>query len=149
MVPENRDEVSTEGGLDVVAHEAAVAASTALLRNHGIRVSLFIDPDPEQVEASSKVNADMVELHTGAYANATGADRKAELARLIAAGRQAAALGLQVNAGHGITTANLEPLLAIPHLRELNIGHHIVSRAITLGLRGAVGEMLAAMGAGQ
>ncbi len=145
MVPENRQEVTTEGGLDVVAHEAAIAASINLLHAQGIRVSLFIDPDPAQVEASARVKADMIELHTGAYANATGAEREAELQRLIAAGAQAGALGLQVNAGHGITTGNLPPLLAIPHLHELNIGHHIISRAIQLGLRGAVEEMLAAM----
>ena len=145
MVPENRQEVTTEGGLDVVAHEAAIAASINLLHAQGIRVSLFIDPDPAQVEASARVKAEMIELHTGAYANATGAEREAELQRLIAAGAQAGALGLQVNAGHGITTGNLPPLLAIPHLHELNIGHHIISRAIQLGLRGAVAEMLAAM----
>ena len=145
MVPENRQEVTTEGGLDVVAHEAAIAASIKLLHAQGIRVSLFIDPDPAQVEASARVKAEMIELHTGAYANATGAEREAELQRLIAAGAQAGALGLQVNAGHGITTGNLPPLLAIPHLHELNIGHHIISRAIQLGLRGAVEEMLAAM----
>jgi pyridoxine 5-phosphate synthase len=148
MVPENRQEVTTEGGLDVVAHETAIAASTALLQQHGIRVSLFIDPDPAQVEASARVKADMIELHTGAYANAHPGStaREAELQRLIAAGGQAGALGLQVNAGHGITTGNLLPLLAIPHLHELNIGHHIVSRGLTLGLRGAVKEMLEAMG---
>ena len=145
MVPENRQEVTTEGGLDVVAHEAAIAASINLLHEQGIRVSLFIDPDPAQVEASARVKAEMIELHTGAYANATGAEREAELQRLIAAGAQAGALGLQVNAGHGITTGNLPPLLAIPHLHELNIGHHIISRAIQLGLRDAVAEMLAAM----
>lgn len=145
MVPENRQEVTTEGGLDVVAHEAAIAASIKLLHAQGIRVSLFIDPDPAQVEASARVKAEMIELHTGAYANATGAEREAELQRLIAAGAQAGALGLQVNAGHGITTGNLPPLLAIPHLHELNIGHHIISRAIQLGLRDAVAEMLAAM----
>jgi pyridoxine 5-phosphate synthase len=146
MVPENRQEVTTEGGLDVVAHEAAIAASVALLQQNGIRVSLFIDPDPAQVEASVRVKAEMIELHTGAYANATGEAREAELQRLIAAGSQAAALGLQVNAGHGITTGNLAPLLAIPSLQELNIGHHLISRAMTLGLRGAVREMLEAMG---
>jgi pyridoxine 5-phosphate synthase len=146
MVPENREEVTTEGGLDVVAHEAAIAASTARLQAEGIRVSLFIDPDPAQVAASARVKAEMIELHTGAYANATGAARAVELQRLLAAGAQAGALGLQVNAGHGITTGNLPDLLAIPHLHELNIGHHIISRAVTLGLRGAVKEMLAAMG---
>lgn len=148
MVPENREEITTEGGLDVVGHEAEVAATTAKLQAHGIRVSLFIDPDPAQVEASARVKADMIELHTGAYANTLGAERESELQRLIAAGGQAAALGLQVNAGHGITTGNLSPLLAIPQLAELNIGHHIISRALTLGLEGAVREMLTAMQGG-
>jgi pyridoxine 5-phosphate synthase len=148
MVPENREEITTEGGLDVVGHEAEVAATTARLQAHGIRVSLFIDPDPAQVAASARVNADMIELHTGAYANTLGGERAAELQRLIAAGSQAAALGLQVNAGHGITTENLPPLLAIPQLAELNIGHHIISRALTLGLEGAVREMMSAMQAG-
>ncbi|RYD25410.1 MAG: pyridoxine 5'-phosphate synthase, partial [Verrucomicrobiaceae bacterium] len=134
LVPEHRQEITTEGGLDVVGHEAAVAATTARLREHGIQVSLFIDPDPAQVEASARVKADMIELHTGAYANTLGAERDAELARLIAAGAQASGLGLQVNAGHGITTANLPPLLDIPGLAELNIGHHIISRAMRLGL---------------
>lgn len=147
MVPENRQEITTEGGLDVVTHEAALAASIVRLKDHGILVSLFIDPDPSQVEASARVKADMIELHTGAYANAAAgsAARETELQRLIAAGAQAAQHGLQVNAGHGITTGNVAPLLAIPHLHELNIGHHIVSRAITMGLRGAVREMLDAM----
>ena len=147
MVPENRQEVTTEGGLDVVAHEGAIAESLVRLQGQGIRVSLFIDPDPAQVEASARVNAEMIELHTGAYANAAAGspERAAELQRLIAAGAQAARLGLQVNAGHGITTGNLAPLLAIPHLVELNIGHHLISRAITLGLQGAVREMLEAM----
>lgn len=147
MVPENRQEITTEGGLDVVAHESAIAASIVRLQEQGIRVSMFIDPEPSQVEASARVNADMIELHTGAYANAPygSAEREAELQRLIAAGAQAAALGLQVNAGHGITTGNLPPLLAIPHLKELNIGHHLVSRALVIGLENAVKEMLKAM----
>ncbi len=147
MVPENRQEVTTEGGLDVVAHESSIAASVARLQGAGIRVSLFIDPDPAQVAASARVKAEMIELHTGAYANAPAgsAERATELQRLIAAGAQAGELGLQVNAGHGITTGNLAPLLDIPNLVELNIGHHLVSRALTVGLRGAVEEMLVAM----
>ena len=147
MVPENRQEITTEGGLNVVAHEAAIAASVQRLRAHGIRVSLFIDPEPAQVAAAARVEADMIELHTGAYANASkdSAEREVELQRLIAAGAQAGQLGLQVNAGHGITTDNLAPLLTIPHLVELNIGHHLISRALALGLRGAVREMLAEM----
>ena len=111
-----------------------------------MKVSLFIDPEPDQVRAAAAVGADMIELHTGTYANGEGAAREAELARLVAAGAQGRELGLQINAGHGITTANLPPLLTIPGLTELNIGHHIVGRAVFIGLRAAVAEMLAAMG---
>ena len=145
MVPENRQEITTEGGLDVARLRTAVEPSVRRLQAAGIKVSMFIDPDPAQVEASAAVGADMIELHTGAYANETGALREAELARLIAAGAQGHGLGLQVNAGHGITTGNLPPLKAIPHLHELNIGHHIISRAVITGLRAAVQEMLTAM----
>ena len=145
LVPENREEVTTEGGLDVLGNESAIAETTARLQECGVRVSLFIDPDLEQIEAAVRTKAEMIELHTGAYANALGAEREAELRRLIHAGELAAAEGLQVNAGHGITVANLPPLLAIPKLVELNIGHHIISRALILGLRGAVREMLDAM----
>lgn len=146
LVPENRREITTEGGLDVVGNRAAIAVSTRRLQAAGIKVSLFINPDAAQVEAAGAAGADMIELHTGEYANHTGAERQAELERLIAAGVQGHALGLQINAGHGITTANLPPLFAIPHLVELNIGHHIISRALIVGLRAAVREMLDAMG---
>lgn len=145
LVPENREEITTEGGLDVVRFREAVGTTVRRLQDAGIKVSLFIDPDPAQVEASGALRADMIELHTGAYANESGAAREAELARLIAAGAQGHALGLQINAGHGITTGNLPPLKAIPHLAELNIGHHIISRALFVGLRSAVREMLEAM----
>lgn len=145
LVPEHREEITTEGGLDVVSNESALAETTARLQECGVRVSFFVDPDLAQIEAAVRAKADMVELHTGAYAISLGAERDAELRRLIHAGELAAAEGLQVNAGHGITTANLPPLLAIPKLAELNIGHHIVSRALVLGLRGAVREMLDAM----
>jgi pyridoxine 5-phosphate synthase len=145
LVPENRMEITTEGGLDAVAHAAALGPTIRRLQEAGVRVSLFIGPDPEQVKAAAALRADMIELHTGAYATETGSAREAELARLIAAGAMGHALGLQINAGHGITTGNLPPLKAIPHLTELNIGHHIVSRALIIGLRHAVREMLAAM----
>lgn len=145
LVPENRQEITTEGGLDVVTHRMAIAETTRRLQAGGTKVSLFIDPVPEQVQAAAELGADMIELHTGAYANVTGAERDAELERLIAAGMQGHALGLQINAGHGITTGNLPPLKRIPHLTELNIGHHLISRAIFTGLRAAVAEMLEAM----
>lgn len=145
LVPENRQEITTEGGLDVAGRQAEVAATVRKLQDAGIRVSLFIDPVLQQMEAAARTGAEMIELHTGAYANALGEPREAELARLVEAGRVAHGAGLQVNAGHGITTANLPPLAAIPHLTELNIGHHIVSRAVFVGLRNAVREMLDAM----
>ncbi len=145
LVPENRMEVTTEGGLDVAGHFSITQATTARLRTAGILVSHFIDPEPAQVAAAAKAGAQMIELHTGAYANHTGAEREYELQRLIAAGTQGHALGLQIHAGHGITLENLAPLLAIPALAELNIGHHLISRAIMIGLRAAVEEMLAAM----
>jgi pyridoxine 5-phosphate synthase len=145
MVPENRQEITTEGGLDVAKLRSELEPNIRRLQAAGAKVSLFIDPDAAQVEASAAVRADMIELHTGAYANETGDAREAELARLIAAGAQGHALGLQINAGHGITVANLPPLKRIPHLAELNIGHHIVSRAVVIGLRAAVREMLEAM----
>ncbi len=145
MVPENRQEITTEGGLDVAGMRAELEPNIRRLQATGAKVSMFIDPDPAQVEASAAVRADMIELHTGAYANETGAAREAELARLIAAGARGAALGLQINAGHGITVQNLPPLKRIPHLTELNIGHHLISRAVLTGLRAAVREMLDAM----
>lgn len=145
LVPENREEITTEGGLDVVRFRSSVESSVRRLQGAGIKVSLFIDPDPAQVEAAGAIRADMIELHTGAYANEIGDGRLDELDRLIAAGAQGHALGLQINAGHGITTGNLAPLKAIPNLLELNIGHHIVSRAVFIGLRAAVAEMLEAM----
>jgi pyridoxine 5-phosphate synthase len=145
LVPEKREEVTTEGGLDVVGGFAALQATVRRLQAVGTRVSMFIDPVAEQIEASARLGAEMVELHTGTYANTTGEDRTAELNRLVAGAKQAHQLGLQVNAGHGITTANLAGLFALPHLTELNIGHHIISRSVFIGLPGAIREMLAVM----
>jgi pyridoxine 5-phosphate synthase len=145
MVPEKREEVTTEGGLDVAARQTEVAGATARLRDAGVKVSLFIDPDAPQVEAAARTGAEMIELHTGAFANAFGAERDREIARLISAARTAHALGLQVNAGHGLNYANLPEIFAVPHLAELNIGHTIVSRAIRVGMRQAVREMVEAM----
>ncbi|HWB05762.1 MAG TPA: pyridoxine 5'-phosphate synthase [Verrucomicrobiales bacterium] len=145
LVPENRQEITTEGGLNAAGLKDQLAPTIRRLQDAGAKVSLFIDPEPAHVAAAGELKADMIELHTGAYANNTGGDREAELIRLIAAGEQGHALGLQINAGHGITTGNLPPLKAIPHLLELNIGHHIVCRALLLGMRGAVREMLTAM----
>lgn len=145
MVPEKREEVTTEGGLDVAGQEAALASTVQQLQANGTAVSMFIDPDLEQVRASARIGARMVELHTGTFANHTGAERVREVSRLRAAAELGHELGLQINAGHGLTTGNLPDLFAVPHLAELNIGHHIVSRAVFIGLRAAVQEMLAAM----
>lgn len=145
MVPENREEVTTEGGLDVVGLHEALKATVHALEANGTRVSMFIDPDPAQVRASAEIGASMIELHTGTFANHFGAERAAEVARLKAAAELGQSLGLQINAGHGLTTSNLPDLWPVPHLAELNIGHHIVSRSIFIGLEAAVKEMLAVM----
>ena len=145
MVPENREEVTTEGGLDVAGQREALKATVSALEANGTRVSMFIDPDPAQVRASAEIGASMIELHTGTFANHSGAERAAEVARLKAAAELGQSLGLQINAGHGLTTSNLPDLWPVPHLAELNIGHHLVSRSIFIGLEAAVKEMLAVM----
>ncbi len=145
LVPENREEVTTEGGLDVAGQRESLRATVAALSANGTRVSMFIDPEPEQVRASAEIGATMIELHTGTFANHLGPQRLAEVERLRAASELGHSLGLQINAGHGLTVKNLPALWAVPHLAELNIGHHIVSRAIFIGLHGAVREMLAVM----
>ncbi|HEY5954401.1 MAG TPA: pyridoxine 5'-phosphate synthase, partial [Terrimicrobiaceae bacterium] len=142
LVPENRQEVTTEGGLDCAAQTASLRPTISCLKERGIMVSLFIDPEGRQVMAAADLGAHCVELHTGAFANSLGADREIELARLIRAAEIAHELGLQVNAGHGINYENIFNILRIPHLVELNIGHSIVSRAIFVGMEEAVGEML-------
>ena len=141
LVPETREEVTTEGGLDVAGRRAETGDCIRALRDAGIRVSLFIDPDLAQVEAAAELGADMIELHTGCFANAEGAAQQAEIQRLIAAAELGHASGLQVNAGHGINYGNLFKLFAVPHLAELNIGHTIVARAIRVGFTEAVREM--------
>ena len=146
FVPERREEVTTEGGLDVVAHGARVRAAAARLAQAGIRVSLFVDPDRAQLAASGAPGVHAVELHTGDYANASdAASRRREVDRLRAAAAEAAHLGLEVHAGHGLTVANVEPVAAIPEIVELNIGHSIVARAVLVGMAPAVREMQAAM----
>lgn len=147
LVPEHRLEITTEGGLDVAAHEAALTETRKKMNDGGIEVSLFIAPDPAQIEASARTGSQFVELHTGAFAEhfheATG--RARELERLITAAKLARSLGLRVNAGHGLNYDNLWALHQVPHLEELNIGHSIVSRAIFTGLATAVKDMLALM----
>lgn len=145
MVPEHREEVTTEGGLDVAGQLEALRETVRALEGNGTRVSMFIDPDEAQVRASAEVGASMIELHTGTFANETGSRRGEETARLVAAARLGSELGLQVNAGHGLTTTNLPDLFAVPHLHELNIGHSLVARAVFVGLRQAVAEFRAVM----
>ncbi len=146
LVPENRREVTTEGGLDCAGRMGELRPTVARLRDAGVRVSLFIDPDPAQVEAAAALEAGFIELHTGAYANAAGSAIQSELGRLERAARDAHALGLSVNAGHGLNYANVRPVVHLPHLVELNIGHAIVARAVMTGLGRAVQEMRALLG---
>ena len=141
LVPEKREEVTTEGGLDVDGQSARIAAACRELGQAGIRVSLFIDPDPAQIEASRRVAAPVIELHTGAYAEASGAARAREFDRLVNGARLAASLGLTVNAGHGLHYHNVGPIAAIPEIVELNIGHAIIARAVFDGLARAVRDM--------
>jgi pyridoxine 5-phosphate synthase len=141
LVPESRQEVTTEGGLAVVGQGARIADAVQALGASGIRVSLFIDPDPAQIEAANRAQAPVIELHTGAYADATGAARAREFERVLTAAKLAARLGLIVNAGHGLNYHNVEPIAAIPEIIELNIGHAIVARAIVDGLAKAVRDM--------
>jgi pyridoxine 5-phosphate synthase len=146
LVPENRKEVTTEGGLDAAGQFKQLEPTVRRLQSVGVRVSLFIEPSAGQIAAATRLKADMVELHTGAFANAPDdAAQQAELERLIAAAVYARDSGLQVNAGHGINYVNIERILEIPHLTELNIGHSIVSRAVFTGLDAAVRDMLACM----
>jgi pyridoxine 5-phosphate synthase len=141
LVPEKREELTTEGGLDVAANRPAVAAAVARLQQAGIRVSLFIDPDPAQLSAAAAVGAPVVELHTGTYADARGKRQQQELQRLREACVAGHALGLQINAGHGLHLDNVRPVAGLPHMTELNIGHSIIARAIFVGLEAAVREM--------
>jgi pyridoxine 5-phosphate synthase len=141
LVPETRQEITTEGGLDVVAHFASTREATAMLTAAGIRVSLFIDPDLRQVDAAVAAGAPMIELHTGCFANALPPARAAQTARLAAAAAHAHAAGLQVNTGHGINYSNIADILTIPHLAELNIGHSIIAMALRCGLTEATRRM--------
>jgi len=147
LVPERRAEVTTEGGLDVVAQENALTETRKRMDDAGIEVSLFIGPDREQVEAAARIKAQFIELHTGAFAEKfhEKRGRNEELERLIAASELAHELGVKVNAGHGLNYENLSVLHIVPHMIELNIGHSIVSRALKVGLETAVKEMLALM----
>ncbi len=145
LVPEKRTEVTTEGGLDVVAQQPLLQDAVAQLRSGGIRVSLFIDPELAQVDAARAAGAQVVELHTGSYAESTGVARGQELERLRAAARRAAAIGLTVHAGHGLDYHNVQLVAAIPEIVELNIGYAIIGQALFSGLGDAVREMKALM----
>lgn len=142
LVPETREEVTTEGGLDVAGLYQSLQPTVNRLRDAGIKVSMFIDPDIEQIEASSKIGAEMVELHTGCFANAFDQARTSEVERLTRAAICGHALGLQVNAGHGINYTNIVDLYDVPHLSEFNIGHSIVARSVRVGFTQAVAEMV-------
>ena len=142
LVPEKREELTTEGGLDVAARPQAMADACARLAAVGVRVSLFIDPEPRQVEAAARAGAPVVEIHTGAYADAPDrAARAREFERVRRAVEAGVAAGLQVNAGHGLSYANVEAIAAIAAIEELNIGHAIIARAVFTGLETAVREM--------
>ena len=141
LVPEKRTEVTTEGGLDAAGQMAALQPKVAALRAAGIRVSLFLDPDPAQLAAAAALQADIVELHTGAYAEG----REGELARLAAGARRLAELGIECHAGHGLTYANVQDVARLPEVVELNIGHFLIGQALMDGLPGVVGRMKALM----
>jgi len=143
LVPERRAELTTEGGLDVAGHLAEVKAAVAQLHDAGIRVSLFIDPDPAQLQAAVAAGARIVELHTGAYADAAPSEQPAQLARVATGVAAGVRLGLRVNAGHGLHYDNVQPVAALPGIRELNIGHAIVARAVFDGWEKAVRDMKA------
>jgi pyridoxine 5-phosphate synthase len=145
LVPERREELTTEGGLDVAGQKQRVADACRTLAHHGIRVSLFIDPEAAQIEASAEVGVPVVELHTGAYAEADGAAVARELARLEAGVARARSLGLVVHAGHGLNYHNVTPIAAMRSIVELNIGHAIVAQALFDGFAGAVAKMKALM----
>ena len=145
FVPEKREELTTEGGLDVVTHFEHVKAATEALSAIGCDVSLFIDPDFAQIDAAIACGAPTIELHTGAYAEAAGEAQQHELARIVAGVEYAASRGLVVNAGHGLNLDNVHAIAAIPQIHELNIGHSIIAHAVFVGLSQAVKEMKAAI----
>ncbi len=142
LVPERREELTTEGGLDVAGQQARISEACAELAGRGIRAALFIDPDPRQLDASRSVGAPVVELHTGCFSDAvTGADRELELRRIISAAEYGAGLGLRIHAGHGLHIHNVQAIAAIEQIVELNIGHALVAQAVYSGLGPAVAEM--------
>jgi pyridoxine 5-phosphate synthase len=145
LVPERRLEITTEGGLDVLAQESRVRDAVTALRAAAVRVALFIDPQSRQIEAAGRSGAQVIELHTGAYAEARGAQQAAELERLRAGARLGTSLGLVVHAGHGLNYQNVQPVAALSEVVELNIGHALIGHALQVGLPAAVREMKALM----
>jgi pyridoxine 5-phosphate synthase len=142
LVPEKRQEITTEGGLDVVGNRTKIQETVARLHEKGVYVSLFLDPEERQITAAKEIACDAVELHTGSYSlAATSVQRDAELAKLSNAGRLITQLGLRLHGGHGLTYHNVLPVAKIPNMFELNIGHSIIARALMVGLRNAVAEM--------
>jgi len=141
LVPERREEITTEGGLDILANRDTVSTAIDRLRDAGITVSLFIDPDPDQIQAAAELGAEAVELHTGRYANANDNDRNTELNQLSRAGELVRSAGMTLHAGHGLTYRNVQPVAGLAGMSELNIGHSIIARAIFSGLAEAVREM--------
>jgi pyridoxine 5-phosphate synthase len=149
LVPEKREEVTTEGGLDVLGKFELVKAATKQLQDAGIRVSLFIDPEEKQIQAAKDVGATVVELHTGRYADVSGDEQEAELLRIKKAAQFGKSIGLRVNAGHGLHEGNVMPIAAIAELSELNIGHAIVAEALFKGWQQAIKDMKALMAQGR
>ena len=145
LVPERREEVTTEGGLDVVTHRGAVAEAVKRLHEVGIAVSLFLDPDERQITTAAELGVEAVELHTGQYALARGIRVAEELSKLAIAGRQICHAGMALHAGHGLNYHNVKPIAALAHMHELNIGHSIIARALMIGLQSAVREMTVLM----
>lgn len=145
IVPEKREERTTEGGLDVAGQVERLRPMVARLTEAGIRVSMFIEPDPRQLDASRAIGAPVVELHTGAYCDQEGAARDAELARIVTAAGHAAAIGLECHAGHGLSFDTVKPIAAIASIRELNIGHFLVGEAIFVGFEASIRHMRALM----
>jgi len=147
VVPEKRRELTTEGGLDVKGGAAVLTPIVARLKDAGVRVSLFIDPDLEQVRAARAVGASVIEIHTGSYCEAVGMARDAELARVRASAVEGAGIGLEVHAGHGLSYESVGPIAAIPEIVELNIGHFLVGEAIFVGLKESIRQMRVAIDA--
>jgi len=141
FVPEKRQELTTEGGLDVIAHKQRVKDAVARLEDRGIHVALFIDPMTDQIECAKEVGAHAIEIHTGSYCNATGAKRERERRTISAAAKLARSFGLEVHGGHGLNYDNVRPIVKIPEMVELNIGHSIIARALIVGIERAVHEM--------